>query len=79
MIVAELAGDANNDGKLDVRDAAYIARMLAQRDTEKFPAKADFNRDGKVDVRDAAAIARSLAFIQVTSNWIKTKGEENEI
>ena len=59
--VSDLAGDANSDGKLDVRDAAYIARMLAQRDTEKLPKNSDFNGDGKVDVRDAAAIARSLA------------------
>ena len=59
--VTEVLGDANDDGKLDVRDAAHIARMLAQRDTEKLPAKADFNGDGKTDVRDAAAIARFLA------------------
>ena len=59
--VTEVLGDANDDGKLDVRDAAYIARMLAQRNADKLPAKADFNGDGKIDVRDAAAIARFLA------------------
>ena len=56
-----LVGDANLDGKVDVRDCAYIAKMLAQRDTEKLPKNADFNGDGKVDVRDEAAIARLLA------------------
>ena len=35
--------------------------MLAQRNADKLPAKADFNGDGKTDVRDAAAIARFLA------------------
>ena len=59
--VTEVLGDANDDGKLDVRDAAHIARMLAQRNADKLPAKADFNGDGKTDVRDAAAIARFLA------------------
>ena len=59
--VTEIVGDANDDGKLDVRDAACIARMLAQRNADKLPAKADFNGDGKIDVRDAAAIARFLA------------------
>ena len=59
--VTGILGDANNDGKLDVRDAAYIARMLAQRDTEKLPKNADFNEDGQINVRDAAAIARFLA------------------
>ena len=59
--VTGILGDANSDGKLDVRDAAYIARMLAQRDTEKLPKNADFNEDGQINVRDAAAIARFLA------------------
>ena len=57
----KILGDANGDGKLNVRDCAYIARMFAQRNADKLPAKADFNRDGKVDVRDASAIARFLA------------------
>ena len=59
--VTEILGDANGDGKLDVRDAAHIARLLAQRKADKLPKNADFNGDGKVDVRDAAAIAKFLA------------------
>lgn len=54
-----ITGDANGDNKLDVRDAAYIARMLASG--KSLPMSADFNGDGKVNVRDAAAIARHLA------------------
>ena len=59
--VTEILGDANGDGKLDVRDAAHIARLLAQRKADKLPKNADFNGDGKVDVREAAAIAKFLA------------------
>ncbi len=54
-------GDADGDGKLDVRDAAHIAKMLAQGLGDKIPPEADFNRDGKINVRDAAAIAKFLA------------------
>lgn len=54
-------GDANGDGKVNVRDAAYIAKMLATGQGSKLPASADFNGDGKVNVRDAAAIAKYLA------------------
>lgn len=54
-------GDANHDGKLNVRDAAHIAKMLAQGKASELPAEADFNGDGKTNVRDAAAIAKYLA------------------
>jgi hypothetical protein len=56
-----LRGDANSDGKLDVRDSAYIARMLAQAKGTILPPWSDFNMDSKVNVRDAAMIARFLA------------------
>ena len=56
-----IKGDANMDGKVDVRDCAFIAKMLAAGKGKDLPAIADFNGDNKVDVRDAAAIARSLA------------------
>ena len=54
-------GDANLDGKLNVRDAAYIARMLAAKKQYVLSSSADFNGDGKINVRDAAAIAAYLA------------------
>ena len=57
-----MTGDANADGKLNVRDAAYIAKMLAQGKGSSLHAEADFNGDGKVNVRDAAAIAKLLAY-----------------
>lgn len=54
-------GDANDDGKLDVRDAAEIARAAANGKLSDLPASSDYNGDGVVNVRDAAAIARVLA------------------
>ena len=60
-VSAALSGDANGDGKFNVRDAAYIARMMAKGQTGKPYSAADYNRDGKVNVRDAAAIAKKIA------------------
>ena len=56
-----MLGDVNQDDRLTVRDAAYIARMLAQGKADTIPLIGDFNGDGRVNVRDAAAIARELA------------------
>jgi mucin-2 len=57
----EIYGDADKDGVLNVRDAAYIARMIAKEKQSELTLDADFNKDGVVNIRDAAAIARSLA------------------
>lgn len=54
-------GDANDDGRLNVRDAACIARMMSRGSTDQLPKTADFNGDGKVNVRDAAAIANTMS------------------
>lgn len=56
-----LPGDANLDGKVNVRDAAFIASALAKNKSDTLPPAADFNDDGKINVRDAAAIASYLA------------------
>jgi hypothetical protein len=56
-----LNGDANEDGKINVRDCAYIASMLSKGTGNKLPDITDFNGDGNINVRDAAAIAKSLA------------------
>lgn len=56
-----IPGDANSDGKTDVRDCAAIARALAKGTTAELPISADYNADGEITVRDAAAIAKSLA------------------
>jgi len=54
-------GDANLDGTVDVRDAAYIARLIAANEASVLPNVADYNCDGKKNVRDAAAIAKFLS------------------
>lgn len=56
-----IKGDANGDGTVNVRDAAIIAKMLADGTAARLPKSADYNGDGKVSVRDAAAIAKQLA------------------
>ena len=59
---SEQKGDANLDGKVSVRDAAFIAQLLSQGKYDELCECADFNGDGKVNVRDAAAIANYLAY-----------------
>ncbi len=54
-------GDANGDGKFNIRDAAFIAIMCAKGQYEDIPECADYNEDGQCNIRDAAAIAIYLA------------------
>ena len=56
---SNIKGDANGDGKLDIRDAAFIASSLAKG--KSLGALADFNGDGLRNIRDAADIAHKLA------------------
>ena len=57
----DLNGDANSDGKINVRDCAYIANCLSRGRGEVLPECSDYNGDGKINVRDAAAISNALA------------------
>ena len=56
-------GDANLDGKINIRDVTAIQRHIA--DIEKFNdaqlAVADTNGDGAVDISDATHLQRYLA------------------
>ena len=54
-------GDANDDGKTNVRDCACIANALANGEAESLPYQADYNEDTRKNVRDAAAISNDLA------------------
>lgn len=56
-----ILGDANNDGNVNVRDVAYIAKYLSHRNVSIIFDQADYDRDGKITVRDAAALAKDLA------------------
>jgi len=65
-----IVGDANEDGKVNVRDAALIANMLAKGCADALPFTADFDMNKSVNVRDAAAIARVLASNEAY-HWIQ--------
>lgn len=67
---AAVRGDANGDGKLDVRDAAFIASALAKGNI--INSAGDYNGDGKINIRDAAAIARDLSLKFEASNKQET-------
>ncbi len=56
-VVTYQKGDADGDGKLSIRDAAYIAILCAKGQYDDIPECADYNGDGKRNIRDAAAIA----------------------
>ena len=57
-VLEAIKGDVNNDGKVNVRDAAAIASGIVKG--IELPPYGDFNDDGKVNIRDAAAIASSI-------------------
>ena len=58
-----LIGDANGDGRVDVRDVTAIQRHLAAIEliTEEQLAAADTNGDGRVDINDATHLLMYLA------------------
>ncbi len=57
-VAATIKGDANGDGELSIRDAAFIAGHLSKG--MELNSSADYNNDGKVDIRDASSIACKL-------------------
>lgn len=85
--LARLIGDANNDGKLNIKDATYIQKILAKMVNPylddlsdwnldgKLPIGfiSDFNRDGKRTVQDATAIQKYLANIDIKDKELVEK------
>lgn len=61
LLINILFGDANKDGKVNIIDAAFIAKKVAGRKANELPETADFNKDGKKDILDAAKIAKLIA------------------
>lgn len=59
--VKEIIGDADGNGKVNIVDAAFIAKKIAQRRVSDLPACSDYNRNGKIDITDAASIAKDIA------------------
>ena len=61
----DVLGDANGDGKLNIKDATIIQKHLAKiivLDDNSIKLS-DFNSDSKVDIKDATAIQKHLAGI----------------
>ena len=63
-----MIGDANGDGKINVKDATQIRKAAASLVTldEVQTLAADANGDGKVNVKDATAIQKFVAGIPVS-------------
>jgi len=61
-----LAGDANEDGKINSRDALTIVRYTVGQDVKINLSNADVNADGKINSRDALAIVRYTVGQDVT-------------
>lgn len=56
-------GDANRDGKLNIRDATLIQKFIAKiesLDAEQL-SLSDYNTDGKVNIKDATLIQKKIA------------------
>lgn len=52
--------DVNRDGRVNVRDAAEILRVMSGASFRVVaPSRADVNRDGRVDMRDVIAVMRN--------------------
>ncbi len=64
--VTILRGDANLDGKVSIKDAAYIAKAIAARFAGiNLHMSADYNLDGNINIKDALEIARYVARIRL--------------
>jgi len=56
-----LIGDIDGDGKVDMKDVGYAARLFGTAFTgPSWDASADVNGDGKVDMRDVGIVAKNL-------------------
>ncbi len=78
-ILGDMTGDVNFDGKLNIRDATFIQKDVANKasvyekyymvkgryDSTRAMKIADFNRDGKFNIRDATAIQKHLAGVDL--------------
>ena len=52
----QVAGDANEDGVVDVRDMSAILAAILNNTTDSLPKSADVTGDGVIDVRDMSAV-----------------------
>ena len=59
-IGVDIMGDANRDGKVDIRDAIAVIRRAAGFKVNVDETQADMNQDGYANAADAVAIAKSV-------------------
>jgi peptide/nickel transport system substrate-binding protein len=54
-----MTGDINADGKVDIKDVAYVAKRFGTSPgSSLWDPNADINEDGKIDIKDVSAVAR---------------------
>lgn len=60
-----VAGDANGDDSLDMKDVLLMRKHIAGIDTipDEFLDRADYNRDGEISMKDVLAMRRHIAGI----------------
>ncbi len=60
-----LVGDADLDGKVSIKDATAIQKIVAKMEVASFSeALAEVNADGKINVKDATAVQKYCAHIE---------------
>ncbi len=56
-----LIGDIDGDGKVDMKDVGYAARLFGTASTgPSWNASADVNGDGKIDMKDVGIVAKNF-------------------
>jgi parallel beta-helix repeat protein len=61
ILLHDLTGDLNKDGKVDIQDAEMVAKLFGTDDTDPlYVPSCDINNDEKIDMRDIGAVARNI-------------------
>jgi hypothetical protein len=56
-----LRGDVNADGKVDMKDIAFVAKAFGKKSGDAlWNPNADMNNDGKIDMKDIAVVAKNF-------------------
>lgn len=59
VLHANIIGDINGDGKVDMKDISYVARrFLCLPSDSLWDPVADINNDGRIDMKDISLVAR---------------------
>lgn len=60
-VAYDIMGDANGDGKVDLKDVSAVLRRCAGWNVSINETQADMNQDGFVTLKDAAAIIKAVS------------------